>query len=284
MATNGENGYVSHEYLDKDIGSAPALNKIRTAGAVSLSPELFEKLYLQPRESAGKSGIRHYLGNPTPIASPSLGLAAMGAYFFYGGGMMTYCGVFELICGNTFPAVVFTSFVPRRLLVDLRRDTARRSLRHHQRLPEPSGLHERIRYVVLLSHPPILPLFIRKCGKLTRTTTAYILLYMGVLCTFYMIAALRTNAAFVALFLWLLLTFFCLAGAFFQTYSGAAALAGKLQVAGGAFSFLACLVGWWILLSLLLASVDFPFQLPLGDLTSIVPGYKSRHKEVADMV
>lgn len=60
-------GYVSHDYLDKDIGSAPALNKIRTAGAVSLSPELFEKLYLQPREAAGKSGIRHYFGNPTPM-------------------------------------------------------------------------------------------------------------------------------------------------------------------------------------------------------------------------
>lgn len=114
--------------------------------------------------------------------------------------------------------------------------------------------------------------------------TAYILLYMGVLCFFYMIAALRTNMAFVALFLWLLMTFFCLAGAFFQTYNGAAVLAGHLQVAGGAFAFLACIVGWWILLSLLLASVDFPFQLPLGDLTSIVPGYKSRHKESTSMV
>ncbi|KAK7960949.1 hypothetical protein PG988_012163 [Apiospora saccharicola] len=242
MATNGENGYVSHEYLDKDIGSAPALNKIRTAGAVSLSPELFEKLYLQPRESAGKSGIRHYLGNPTPIglvgfllcltplsnilmgwhsASPSLGLAASAFWLTYA--VTLQDGVYGIIKGYPNQAAFMNEF-------------------------------------------------------------AYILLYMGVLCTFYMIAALRTNAAFVALFLWLLLTFFCLAGAFFQTYSGAAALAGKLQVAGGAFSFLACLVGWWILLSLLLASVDFPFQLPLGDLTSIVPGYKSRHKEVADMV
>lgn len=102
---------------------------------------------------------------------------------------------------------------------------------------------------------------------------------MGFLCFLYMIAALRTNAAFVVLFLWLMMTFVCLAGTFFQTYNGAAALAGRLQIAGGAFAFLACIVGWWILLSLLLAAVDFPVQIPLGDLTSIVPGYKSRHTD-----
>lgn len=107
---------------------------------------------------------------------------------------------------------------------------------------------------------------------------------MGFLCFLFMIAALRTNVAFVFLFLWLMMTFVCLTGAFFQTYNGAAALAGQLQIAGGAFAFLACVVGWWILLSLMLASVDFPVQLPLGDLTAIVPGYKSRHKESTDMV
>ncbi|KAK8076474.1 hypothetical protein PG994_003746 [Apiospora phragmitis] len=277
MATNSENGYVSHEYLDKDLGAAPALNKIRTAGAVSLSPELFEKLYLQPRESAGKSGIRHYLGNPTPIgligfllcltplsnilmgwhgAGPYLGLAAMGAYFFFGGGMMTVCGVFELICGNTFPAAVFTSFGAFWLTYAV-------------------TLQDGV-YGIVKGYPN---------QAAFMNEFAYILLWMGFLCFFFMIAALRTNMAFVALFLWLLMTFVCLAGAFFQTYNGAAALAGRLQVAGGAFAFLACIVGWWILLSLLLASVDFPVQLPLGDLTGIVPGYKSRHaKGEASMV
>ncbi|KAK7938010.1 uncharacterized protein PG986_014878 [Apiospora aurea] len=276
MATNGENGYDSHEYLDKDIGTVPALNKIRTAGAVSLSPELFEKLYLQPREAAGSSGIRHFLGNPTPIglvgfllcltplsnilmgwhgAGPYLGLAAMGAYFFYGGGMMTVCAVFELICGNTFPAVVFASFGAFWLTYAV-------------------TLQDGV-YGIVKGYPN---------QAAFMNEFAYILLYMGVLCFFFMIAALRTNMAFVSLFIWLTLTFGCLAGAFFQTYNGAAALAGRLQVAGGAFAFLACIVGWWILLSLLLASVDFPFQLPLGDLTSIVPGYKSRQKKSDSVV
>ncbi|KAK6822681.1 hypothetical protein PG990_015126 [Apiospora arundinis] len=274
MADNSDsNGYVSHEYLDKDVERAPALNKIRTAGAVSLSPELFEKLYLQPRESAGKSGIRHYLGNPTPIglvgfllcltplsnilmgwhgAGPYLGLAAMGAYFFFGGGMMTVCGVFELICGNTFPAVVFTSFGAFWLTYAV-------------------TLQDGV-YGIVKGYPN---------QAAFMNEFAYILLWMGFLCFLYMIAALRTNAAFVVLFLWLLMTFVCLAGTFFQTYNGAAELAGRLQIAGGAFAFLACIVGWWILFSLLLASVDFPVQIPLGDLTSIVPGYKKRHTEAS---
>ena len=104
---------------------------------------------------------------------------------------------------------------------------------------------------------------------------------MGFLCLLFMVAALRTNAAFVMLFFCLVMTFAFLAGTFFQTYNGAAVLAGRLQIAGGAFAFVTCMVGWWILLSVLLAAVDFPIQIPLGDLTSIVPGYKSRHTKAS---
>ena len=40
----------NHEYLDKDYGSGEALRRIRTAGSLSISPELFEKLYLAPEK------------------------------------------------------------------------------------------------------------------------------------------------------------------------------------------------------------------------------------------
>ncbi|KAK8117553.1 uncharacterized protein PG998_005834 [Apiospora kogelbergensis] len=305
MATNGENGYVSHEYLDKDVERGPALNKIRTAGAVSLSPELFEKLYLQPRESAGKSGIRHYLGNPTPIglvgfllcltplsnilmgwhgAGPYLGLAAMGAYFFFGGGMMTVCGVFE-VCVSSGPHTWFPRPSPSFQYANISDSSF--AVTHFrpwssQALPasnkdNPGAFW--LTYAVTLQDGVygIVKGYPNQAAFMNEF--AYILLWMGFLCFLYMIAALRTNAAFVVLFLWLMMTFVCLAGTFFQTYNGAAALAGRLQIAGGAFAFLACIVGWWILLSLLLAAVDFPVQIPLGDLTSIVPGYKSRHTD-----
>ena len=49
------NGNGAHEYIGKDFGSDDALKRIRTAGSISISPELFEKLYLSPeRKVKGK--------------------------------------------------------------------------------------------------------------------------------------------------------------------------------------------------------------------------------------
>ena len=39
---------LDHEYLDRDHDAGAALRKIKTAGSISISPELFEKLYLSP--------------------------------------------------------------------------------------------------------------------------------------------------------------------------------------------------------------------------------------------
>ena len=50
----------SHE--DKDH----ALEKIRTAGSISISPELFEKIYLSPQNRV-HGDIRRTFGNPTPM-------------------------------------------------------------------------------------------------------------------------------------------------------------------------------------------------------------------------
>lgn len=42
--------------------------------------------------------------------------------------------------------------------------------------------------------------------------------------------------------------------------------------AAGAFGFVSAAAGWWILFALTLASVDFPIQLPVGDLSHIIKG------------
>jgi hypothetical protein len=48
-SSNGAHGLNGHhEYLEKDYDEGAALSKIRTAGSISISPELFEKLYLSP--------------------------------------------------------------------------------------------------------------------------------------------------------------------------------------------------------------------------------------------
>jgi hypothetical protein len=53
---------LHHEHHDADY----ALNTIRTAGSVSISAELFEKIYLSPKNRVSNN-IRSTFGNPTPL-------------------------------------------------------------------------------------------------------------------------------------------------------------------------------------------------------------------------
>ena len=63
-ATNGKNGY--HNHLDSDMESDAALKRIRTAGSISIFPELFEKIYLSPQNTM-KGDLRKTFANPTPL-------------------------------------------------------------------------------------------------------------------------------------------------------------------------------------------------------------------------
>jgi succinate-acetate transporter protein len=87
-------------------------------------------------------------------------------------------------------------------------------------------------------------------------------LWMGVLCLIYMICALRTNMVFVGIFFSLVCAFGCLAGAYWHLAEANVGTATTLIVAGGACTFVTCMLGWWIFFAILLASLDFPFQLP----------------------
>ncbi|KAL8780498.1 MAG: hypothetical protein Q9194_000856 [Teloschistes cf. exilis] len=53
--------------LKADASSDEALKHIRTANTISISPELFEKLYLSPQTPV-KGNLRNTFGNPTPVA------------------------------------------------------------------------------------------------------------------------------------------------------------------------------------------------------------------------
>lgn len=91
---------------------------------------------------------------------------------------------------------------------------------------------------------------------------------MGVLCLIYLICALRTNIVFVMIFLTLVPAFACLAGAYWHLglaasgHSGSGATANTLLVAAGAITFVTDMCGWYIFAAMMLASVDFPLNLP----------------------
>lgn len=59
-------GNSTGHYLGEDMSSDNALRRIRTAGSISISPELFEKIYLSP-QNAVKGDLRKTFGNPTPL-------------------------------------------------------------------------------------------------------------------------------------------------------------------------------------------------------------------------
>lgn len=85
---------------------------------------------------------------------------------------------------------------------------------------------------------------------------------MGLLSFLFLILALRTNIVFVVIFATLSPAFCLLAGAYWQTSNGNADLASNLLVAAGACTFVTCAGGWWIFFAIMLAALDFPFQLP----------------------
>lgn len=51
------------------------------------------------------------------------------------------------------------------------------------------------------------------------------------------------------------------------------------QRAGAALLLVVSLLGWYIFFALILLSVEFPFNLPLGDLSTLVSGMKKRASE-----
>jgi len=64
---NGYNNGNNNSYLnDMNMEHGDALNRIRTAGSISISPEMFEKIYLSPQNKV-KGDLRKTFGNPTPV-------------------------------------------------------------------------------------------------------------------------------------------------------------------------------------------------------------------------
>lgn len=65
--TNGFNSANNNYHLGADESSDNAFRRIRTAHSVSISPELFEKMYLNPQKEV-KGDLRKTFGNPTPLS------------------------------------------------------------------------------------------------------------------------------------------------------------------------------------------------------------------------
>lgn len=169
---------------------------------------------------------------------------------------MVIGGFLEFILGNTFPFVVFGTFGAFWL-------TYGATLTPYYNA---SGAYSPTNPTAGGTDPVFMATF------------AFFLLWMGVLCFVYLICSLRTNIVFFLIFLLLVPAFCCLAGSFWHAAQGNAATALTLQHAGGGLSFAVCLLGWYLFLVLLLAAVDFPLNLPVGDLSRFIKGASEKVK------
>ncbi|KAL5513509.1 hypothetical protein ACEPAH_3908 [Sanghuangporus vaninii] len=249
----------------------------RQLTTITLTPEQFDTLYLQPRSGAGKRNLLvNNLGNPTALGITSFLLALfplsldllqlrgatsgssitlLGALYGIGGiGLYLAC-IMEWIIGNTFPSVVFGLL---------------------------GGLW--ISYAILLQPSFGIAASFATTDQATSSATAaaagsatsayndgvgFYFLIWGIFCLVLFLASLRTNVAFAAFFFCLIFMFELLAAGYFAIGEGEVSKALKELKAAGAFGFVVSIVGIWIDVSLLFASVGCPFSVPLIDLSGV---------------
>lgn len=162
--------------------------------------------------------------------------------------------VLEFILGNTFPFVVFGSFGAFWLSwAATLTPFYNASIAYDPTHPATSGTN---------------PTF--------ASTFAFFHLYMGVLCFIYLLCSLRTNICFFLIFLSLVPAFGLMAATYWQLAEGHANTALICQHGAGGLVFAVCLLGWYLLMAQLLASVDFPINLPVGDLSKVIKGASTR--------
>lgn len=184
---------------------------------------------------------------------------------------MVVGGFLEFILGNTFPFVVFISFGAFWLTL--------------------AATLQPFYYAYGLYAPPGATPAEGLQTQGFNASFGFLMVFMGVLCVVYLICSLRTNVVFVVIFFTLVLGFSLLSAAYWHTASSIAnnnasqlALAGRVQIAAGACLFVTSMAGWWIFFAIMLAALDFPFQLPVGDLSTMIRGASEKNKSQEQMV
>lgn len=176
-------------------------------------------------------------------AAGQLGL--QGVYYFCGGLGMCVAGVLEFIIGNTFPFVVFFTFgvfwLSLGTFVDPVHGVA-------------TGLAQNL-------------------TDLYAPFAMYLLVW-AIYVFMLTFASLRTNLVLVWILFFVAMTFLLLSAGYFNLAEASTAVGGDLLIGAGAMGFSACMGGLYILFHLLLASTQFPFNVPLGDLSGFLQSKK----------
>jgi succinate-acetate transporter protein len=254
------------------------LDRTRT-GSLTLSPEMFERLYLSPKTETSNN-YRKIWGNPTPLALVGFLLALMplsctqmqwrgagaatvlvGPFAFMGGMALVLSGILEFFLGATFPFVVFISFGGFYLSFAT------------LLLPD-NGIAASYANSATATD-------VFNTGNQTvpyLTGLAFYLVWWAVVVLTYLVVSLRTNLCFFGIFLGVFLDLATLSSAYFYLAEGNVEMYERLEKTAGACGFVTCIIGFYLLWSLMLDSLDFPFSLPIGDLSNFIKPKSLRRK------
>ncbi|KAK5122296.1 hypothetical protein LTR85_004207 [Meristemomyces frigidus] len=244
------------------------LTRTQTVGGMTISPELFEKLYLTPKVPHVGDNYKRF-ANPTPMGfvgfvistftfamvlmgwGGAAGLSGVaGIFFFVGPLLLTLATIFEWIMGNFFPMMVMSLFAVFWLSFGL------------LQLPT---LELAAAYSATGNAAE---------GAASKEYNSVIALYLIVwgfaLFTFW-IFTLKTNSVFAGIFLFVTIAAWVLAGAYFQVGKGNYVLAGQLQKTGGALLFIVAALGWYMCFVIMAAEMRLGVNFPVGDLSHFWP-------------
>jgi len=100
---------------------------------------------------------------------------------------------------------------------------------------------------------------------------------MALLSFVYLICSLRTNLVFFLIFVVATIGFGMNAGAYWHLAGGNTALASSLTVGTGACFWVAAMLGWYMLLAVMIPTMELPFpSLPIVDLSTKIRAKKIR--------
>ncbi|KAJ5113638.1 GPR1/FUN34/yaaH family-domain-containing protein [Penicillium angulare] len=266
---------------------------------IPIPRDTFEKLYLTPKMPiAGK--LRQTFGNPTPIslmgflvsATPNAmlhmgwrgaggdGGAILPTYIFFGGMTQIIGAIGEWIIGNTFSCAIFFTYgafwlaYGASLMPFFAVGTNYSATGNSLEGIETAGYH---------------------------ATAGLYYVILAVVTLIYLICSIRTNVCLFLALLFLTVAYDLYAAVHFITALGNEALAAKVEVrdlqfiyneyvlifyskAAGGCNFILCIPIWYIFVAQMLESIDFPFALPVGDLSEVVLGRNQKQRRALEKI
>ncbi|KAF7185651.1 Protein alcS [Pseudocercospora fuligena] len=283
-----------------------ALERIRTTGSITMTPEQFERLYLQPQGQV-KGG--RLCGGLNAIVLPAPGMAwfyTIGRGYFHKFGTAAdhtqrfpvlseghVCGLEGFLSSSLatpFPLSCSSSMVRSQMatLIVLR------------------AAYEHATGGILFGWAATLQPYFDTAGAFAPPTgnyqtqnqeyraglmegpfwssLAFQPLAAGMLSLIFLVGALRVNIVFVLVFFTVSIGFLTLSASFWKMGLGEMVLYERLLEATGGFWFVTSLLGWYLLFVQVMDAVGFAWPLPVGDLSGYWAKREKTKKPAGDQV